>query len=149
MGHVRAMNNLGLMFLEGDGVVKDPERAWFWLSRSAEKGYAKAQFNAGLMKRDGQGTERDVAEGLRLLISAAEQGYVRAESMLGIIYFTGDVVPKNYPKAVMWFERAAHSREFIRESAAQDLLFNHILPDIIITVHSYQYTRGQDNGAGV
>ena len=27
--------------------------------------------------------------------------------MLGIIYFTGDVVPKNYPKAVMWFERAA------------------------------------------
>ena len=46
-------------------------------------------------------------------------------------------------------QSAAHSREFIRELAAQDLLFNHILPDIIITVHSYQYTRRQDNGAGV
>lgn len=44
---------------------------------------------------------------LEQLRKAADKGNAEAEDALGTIYFDGEVVPKDYPKAAEWYEKAA------------------------------------------
>src|ERR1017187_280746 len=58
-GDARAQNNLGLMYVYGQGVPKDDGLAveWYWLA--AEQGNAAAQNNLGVMYADGRGVPKD------------------------------------------------------------------------------------------
>jgi len=42
-GHRQAQYNLGMLYLQGQGLARDEEAGWGWLRRSAEAGYEKAR----------------------------------------------------------------------------------------------------------
>jgi TPR repeat protein len=52
-GDVRAQNNLGLLYLNGDNLAKDVEQAWYWFNEAAKKGFEEAQLNLGKMYQKG------------------------------------------------------------------------------------------------
>ena len=54
-GLPEAQHNLGLMYVNGQGVSQDYAEAVMWYRKAAEHGVALAQNNLGIMYRKGQG----------------------------------------------------------------------------------------------
>ena len=53
--HPKALNNLGIMYFTGKGVVKDESKAVVYFLRAAQLGDANAQHNLGLIHETGAG----------------------------------------------------------------------------------------------
>jgi TPR repeat protein len=68
-GEARAQSNLGVMYGNGHGVVKDYKEAVKWYRLAAEQGNAIAQSNLGFMYDNGQGVAQDHKEAVITLVS--------------------------------------------------------------------------------
>ena len=55
-----ASNNLGLMYINGQGVDQDYAKAFASFERAAQKKFADAQYNLGLLYQMGLGTRQDL-----------------------------------------------------------------------------------------
>ena len=81
---------VGMMYLNGEGTVKDPAEAVRWQRKGAELGSPKSWFELGLYTLYGQnGMEKNVAEGLRLITKAAEAGLPTQRTSSGICMLRG------------------------------------------------------------
>ena len=99
---------VGMMYLNGEGTVKDPAEAVRWQRKGAELGSPKSWFELGLYTLYGQnGMEKNVAEGLRLITKAAEAGFADAENQLGYMYVTGSGVAQDLRQAAVWYRKSA------------------------------------------
>ena len=58
-GDASAQFNLGVMYANGRGVLKDEAEAVRWSRLAAEQGHADAQFNLGVMHAKGEGVLKD------------------------------------------------------------------------------------------
>ena len=121
-GDVNAQYELGMVYFEGKGVSKNPDRAAGLFLMAAEQKHAraqnvlsvlnpdiiaKAQFNLGRMYEKGWGVTKDYKKAMEWYAKAAEQGYARAQYNLGVMYYNGWGVPKDYKKAMEWYTKAA------------------------------------------
>ena len=106
-GAPQAQSQLGLHFLRGDGVARDPKLAAQWLREAAIQGVASAQYNLGVLYSQGIGVSANSVRAQLWFLSAAEQGLVAAMYNLGLVYVLGGETPQNYPAAISWFEKAA------------------------------------------
>jgi TPR repeat protein len=46
-GNADAQNNLGAVYANNKGTLKDAKQAVYWYQKAADQGYAKAQYNLG------------------------------------------------------------------------------------------------------
>ena len=106
-GDASAQFSLGVMYANGEGVLKDEAEAVRWYRLAAEQGHADAQFNLGVMYANGRGVLKDEAEAVRWSRLAAEQGHAGAQFNLGVMYANGEGVLKDEAKAVRWYRLAA------------------------------------------
>lgn len=54
-GHIKAMNNTGVLYDNGQGVAQNHAEALKWYKKAAEKGYADAMYNVGVFYEKGEG----------------------------------------------------------------------------------------------
>jgi hypothetical protein len=54
-GNAVAQNNLGLKYLNGEGIPQDDDEAVKWFLKAANQEDANAQFNLGLMYHNDEG----------------------------------------------------------------------------------------------
>lgn len=108
LGHARAAYELGLAYMEGDGVREDFELSATWINRAADLGDPGAEFLVGSSLYGGIGVEQDIARGLTFLQRAANQGHAKAQFLLGQAYVDGVGVDKNAQWAARWYGQAAH-----------------------------------------
>ncbi len=115
---VKAAYLLGIMYRDGLGVPRDPERALKWFTEAAESnwiravdklGSPEAQYEAGIMYRDGIGTEKDLNKAADWFEQAAGQGHSLSQEALGEMYLRGEGVDVNYELAYFWSGLAADS----------------------------------------
>lgn len=66
---------LGLMFMRGDEVRKDPVQAARWLEAAAVQGHPDAQFALGWLHLQGEGMPVDLAKGGEWIRRAADGGH--------------------------------------------------------------------------
>ena len=76
------------MYVNGEGVPQDYEKAIDWYTKSAEQGYAKAQYNLGWMYDNGRGVPQDDKQAVYWYTKSAEQGFAVAQYNLGWMYDT-------------------------------------------------------------
>lgn len=105
-GEVRAQNNLGVLFDDGDFVLQNKQEAVKWYKLAADQGYATAQNNLGVMYAIGEGVEQDDAEAIKWYKLAADQDYAESQYNLGTIYENGDGVAKDIFEAINWYKQA-------------------------------------------
>src|ERR1022692_771398 len=108
-GSAEAQFNLGLMYVNGQGVAKDEKTAVLWYTKAAEQGYAKAQDNLGWMYDTGRGVAKDEKTAVLWYTKAAKQGYADAQFNLGAMYADGRGVTQDIVSAHMWFYLAARA----------------------------------------
>ena len=105
-GDAEAQCSLGVMYLMGDGVDKDPAEAARWFREAAEQGHAKGQLYLGVRYARGEGVEKDYSEASNWFRKAAEQGEIGAQFNLGLAYANGEGVDRNDEQAYAWLSLA-------------------------------------------
>ncbi|MDP6787135.1 MAG: tetratricopeptide repeat protein [Rhodospirillales bacterium] len=106
-GDLEAQNKLGLIYVQGKGVVRDYEKAVKWFRRAAESDYAPAQMNLGQMYLLGTGVAQSDALAVDWNRRAAEQGNAGGQYNLGVAYARGKGVPQDWVQAHAWFSISA------------------------------------------
>ena len=77
-GEPRSQNNLGMSYLQGAGVAKDPRTAAEWFEKAAAQGVVQAQFSLGAAYARGDGVPRDLVRSYAWFEICAARGFPRA-----------------------------------------------------------------------
>jgi formylglycine-generating enzyme required for sulfatase activity len=81
-GHLPAQTALGNIYLNGEGLSRNFEKARFWLEKAAGRGDPRAEYYLGIACFNGQGFPRDAGEAKRRLAKAADAGFEPAADLL-------------------------------------------------------------------
>ncbi len=74
-GDTVLMNELGMLYLNGDGETEpNAEKSFYWFRKMAETGEAIGMFNVGLFYAKGHGVKRDFSQAAIWIEKAAEAG---------------------------------------------------------------------------
>jgi TPR repeat protein len=98
---------VGLAYLDGNGIAKDPAQGAVWLARAADHGQALAQYRLATLYQDGTGVPRDPVVAFRWFGAAAAKGNRKAMHSLAVAYAEGWGTKKDLAAAARWFGRAA------------------------------------------
>lgn len=110
-GDVEAAYALGSLYLNGDGVTRNPAMAAAWFGRAAEAGHIDAQTRMGDAYRLGLGVQQDIGAALVWYQKAGDGGSAPAAFTLARLYRLGDGVRRDYARALKWLNIAA-ARDF-------------------------------------
>lgn len=77
---------LGRMYMRGEGVQQDFDRAKFWFDRGTSAGDAQSQYCLGLLWLNGYGVPRNVGKATDYFKAAADQDYALAQVQLGVLF---------------------------------------------------------------
>ncbi len=151
-GDAAAQRNLGLLYLNGQGVPKNEAAAVEWFRRSSDQGFPRASANLGEMYLRGVGVPRDPERAVTLFQRAAEAGLAEAQYNLAILTEAGFGVRKDPELARRWFQRAAAgghepARERLRQMAPQQAASDEA--DDVVAVPPEDLTSTADDGPEV
>ena len=106
-GSLQAANTLASMYEQGDGVAKDPARAFAYAKAGEKSRHVWIVGRLAEYYLKGVGTAPDQKTALALYARAADLGNAGAASDLGNIYrFGRDGVAQDYAAARKWYQRA-------------------------------------------
>lgn len=106
-GDVRAQTTVGLMYLRGYGVPRDPVAAHHWWSFAAAANDPGAQYDLGTLYLLGEGVQQDYAQAARWYQQAAQRGHLQAQHDLGMLYYQGRGIERDVRSAYYWLKVAA------------------------------------------
>ncbi|KAM5355499.1 hypothetical protein ACJ41O_002145 [Fusarium nematophilum] len=82
----KAAGYLGRMYLRGDGVAQNFDRARIWFERGITQGDAQSQHGLGLMMLHGYGQKENVKLAMELFKASADQDFAPALVQMGQLY---------------------------------------------------------------
>ncbi len=106
-GDAAAQRNLGLMYLNGQGVNRDATRAADLFRQAADQSFSPAAANLADLYLRGVGVPRDLARSFTYMRLAADGGLMESQHNLGVYYEHGVGTDKDEDVAVFWYRRAA------------------------------------------
>jgi TPR repeat protein/uncharacterized protein (UPF0335 family) len=107
-GYVSALNDLAVLYENGDGVEANSGQAIELLKRAAQQGDPLAMYNLALHYKDGtDDVKRDVAQAAEWFAKSAESGSVSAMVELGDALINGRGQAQNPRRGLEWLQRAA------------------------------------------
>jgi TPR repeat protein len=85
----RAQNALGVCYVRGLGVPKDPVKAFFWIQKASKQGLAHAHYSFAGLYFQGVGVPKNLAMARKFLEKGVEGGDDEAQTSLGEMYLFG------------------------------------------------------------
>ena len=114
----RALHNLGMLYSQGMGVPREPERANTLFYQAAIRGYAPAQYQYSKALLSGHAASKVSGDIVFWLKNAARQSYTPAYYELGKLFSESTLVEKDLEYAMGVLQKAVDSGV----SGADDLL---------------------------
>jgi localization factor PodJL len=106
-GDANAQFELGLRFIEGRSVAKDPHVAAQWFAEAAAHDLPIAQYRLAALYEKGIGVARDAQLAMSWYAKAANAGNARAMHNLAVMNAEGGAGGKpDYAEAAQWFHKA-------------------------------------------
>ncbi|ASP48166.1 tetratricopeptide repeat protein [Cognaticolwellia beringensis] len=102
-----AQYQMALIYLNGYGVLKSPEKALELLHLAASQNYSEALFDLSLLYSEGEVVKKDLKSAYALMEKAAKKDLPRAQFNLGVMLYNGSGVPRDYLQASRWYQKAA------------------------------------------
>jgi len=107
--HPPALNNLGMMYLNGEYVAVNRKIA-FKLFSKAGADHAQAKDNLGQCYENGWGVEPDIEQAVNFFKLAGDEGYRLGYYHLGQLHEEGrGGAPVNIPEAMKWYQIAGEA----------------------------------------
>jgi hypothetical protein len=124
-GDASAMNSIGVMYENGQGVPRDFGQAMAWYRKGAAAGNANAALQLGFMYGTGEGVALDYQQAMTWYQKSADEGSVVAMRNIGILYWDGTGVPMDHGRAIYWCRKAAaggdqRSKDWLRENGVSE-----------------------------
>jgi TPR repeat protein len=116
-GAASSQFQLGKMYQNGQGVVKDDSQAIYWYTQAAEQGHIDAAFNLGWLYGNGDSTVQDKAQSFKWYLKAALKGDAESQFLVGNLYDNGEGVAQNYERALFWYTLVAEKRNAFAQNA--------------------------------
>lgn len=110
-GDLAACNQLGLLYLQGVRVQRDPDRAAALFRKACDGGDPAGCYHLGNAILKGEGAAKDIVQAADLFRKACEAGEMRSCTNLGGIYSEGLGVASDSRRAVQLFKRACDGRD--------------------------------------
>ena len=107
MGLPIAMFNVGYAYQHGQGTAEDKEKAFYWISRSAEKDCNEGLCQLGYFYQYGIGTPINYQKAAEYYRKAAAKNYDVAINNMAYLYEHGLGVSKDTALAMEYYKRAA------------------------------------------
>jgi len=105
-GSPKALFELGNRYSFGEGVKKDPAKAFALFQLSAQEGYGDGMFNLAACYRFGEGVQRDMDSAIAWYERASETDKLFGPFALGEIYAKGEAGAVDRSKAVYYLQLA-------------------------------------------
>ena len=102
-----AQYQMSLIYLNGWGVKKNPDKAFELMSLSAAQNYPDALFSLSIMYSEGDVVKKDLKAAFALMKKAANKGLDSAQFNLGVMYAQAKGTYRDLAKAAKWYEKAA------------------------------------------
>lgn len=112
---------LAVMYLDGNGVTADIDKALFYYRMAAEQNVAFAQYRLARIYLDGDYVKPDPNRGLEGLLSAARLGFVEAQLDLSLLYEQGDGIAQDLVEAYKWLSIASSLTDTDLKSRQEEL----------------------------
>ena len=97
-----AQHALGVLYLRGRGVSRDPAEAARWLLKATGNNNPAGEVEYAILLFNGEGVAPNEALAARLFRRSAARGNVVAQNRLARLYVAGRGVPKNLVEAAAW-----------------------------------------------
>jgi TPR repeat protein len=108
-GNINAQYNLGILYYNGIGTVKDKVNAFIWLSTAAQKNHKVAQNKLGYMYEKSEiPALKDIPQAIREYYKSAKQDYDLAQLNLGM-HFNNSLDDASYKRAFFWYTKAMNN----------------------------------------
>ena len=107
IGDPRGENGLGVLYLRGNGLERNLERAVALIRSAAEKGLRAAEKNLGELYAEGVGVSRDDPVAAYWLGLAAAKGDPGAQLSLGMMHVEGRGIARDHARAMQLFRKSA------------------------------------------
>lgn len=118
-GDMSSVFELAELYMNGDFVERNPQKAFDFYKMSALGGNMKAQYQIGKMYLEGRGTPQDYASAVKWLSRSAGQGYLLAQMDLAELYLNNNHL-KSISNAYAWYSIiAAFNSDEIGQKAAE------------------------------
>ena len=116
-GNTDAQYQIGIMFLEGEGMKANPEEAAYWFRKAAQNGHALSQFEIGRCFLTGTGVQSGERMAAEWFWRAAEQGDPDAALYVARMYRDGRGMKQDIDKARKYYKLAvaAGIKEAVQE----------------------------------
>ncbi|SFV77677.1 TETRATRICOPEPTIDE REPEAT FAMILY PROTEIN [hydrothermal vent metagenome] len=105
-GDAESLWRLGMMQMNGLGLVENQPLGLENFIHAAEQGHVIAHHMIGVAYMTGEGVEKDIDIAIEWFEKAADFGLPGAMYALGMLYEDGKEVPKDTEKAQAWYVKA-------------------------------------------
>lgn len=105
----KAIFELAMRHIYGDGVPEDNVFAFELLTRAHEMGHIEASYNLGICFHYGYGTDIDLKKAFELYLHAANAKHGKGMELVGRFYNQGIHVQRDRRLAELWLNRAIES----------------------------------------
>lgn len=130
-GVAMAQNTIGRMYLQGQGVPANPDKALILFRKAAKQGLPNAKNNLGVMYAAGNAVPQDYQQAIIWFREAADQGFALAMNNLADMYKKGLGVKPNHMEADKW-----------RKKYQDTINTTSSTPVVIKTVGKDEYEKG-------
>lgn len=107
-GNSQAEEQLGGLYLNGQGVAQNCQLALHWFALSAMQGDVQSVYNFGVFYEQGICMPQNSAKAMELYKAAGKLGWAEAQTNVGKMYDNAEGVPRNDVEAIKWFTLAAN-----------------------------------------
>lgn len=146
-GNVDATTCLGELYLEGIGVIADPEMGISLLEEASSAGSPNADETLGRMYFNGSfGVSQDPEKGHKYIERAAEKGLASAIGICAADYYYGEGVAENHEKGFEWALRGAKLGNTVSNAICGDAYQTGVgtAQNIPLAVHHYRECLSTD-----
>lgn len=105
--NAKAMFNVGMLYMNSQGVKQDYPTAIKWFKRAAYYGNADAAYNLGYMYMKGQGAYPSKKTAVYWWSQAAKFNHADSQYNLGVMYAYGHYVKRDGEMAIKYWQMAA------------------------------------------
>ena len=102
-----AKNRLGVLHIQGNGVLQDYEEGAKLLCEAAELGDVNGAYNCGSVMLEGKGVEKDEVRALSWFEKASELGHLGAKNQVANALIEGKFIERDIDKAIELFQQTA------------------------------------------